>query len=170
MKLFKLALVTMFLTNLGFEDSSWAADYPPESDVSSIDGIINAYYEVISGPAGHNYDAERDRSLHGPQAIITRISPDGALQRHDFATEQAPFMEPYPTGFYESEIGRIVEEYGSLAHVWTTFEIRNAPDGDVVSRGVNSISLYYAEDRWWIASWATEAESDEPLPDKYLRK
>lgn len=170
MKNLRLISTFIFVVGIGVTNGPLAADYPLESDVSSIDGIINAYYEVISGPAGHNYDAERDRSLHGPQAIITRITPDGTLQRHDFATEQVPFMEPYPAGFYESEIGRIVEEYGSLAHVWTTFEIRNAPDGDVVSRGVNSISLYYAEDRWWIASWATEAESDEPLPDKYLRK
>ena len=166
----KATLTIVIVSCLGLTGKSWSADYPLESDVASIDGIINAYYEVISGPAGHSYDAARDRSLHGPQAIVTRITPDGTLQRHDFATEQIPFKEPYPTGFFESEIGRVVEEYGSLAHVWTTFEIRNAPDGEVVSRGVNSISLYYDEDRWWIASWSTEAEGDTPLPEKYLEK
>ena len=147
-----------------------AADYPLESDVSSIDAIVNAYYEVISGPEGHVYDAERDRSLHAPQAIITRINADGVLQRHDLATEQAPFTEPYAAGLFEREIGRIVQQYGNLAQVWSTFEIRNTPDGEVVSRGVTSMSLYFHEDRWWIASWSTQPEGNEPLPDKYLTK
>jgi hypothetical protein len=31
-------------------------------DVSSIDGIIRAYYEVVSGPAGAAADAQRDRT------------------------------------------------------------------------------------------------------------
>ena len=164
------ALLITCLSGLGFSCVLSAADYPLESDVSSIDAIVNAYYDVISGPAGHNYDAERDRSLHAPLAIITRITAGGELQRHDFATEQEPFKEPYQVGLFEYEIGRIVEEFGELAHVWSTFEIRNTPDGEVVSRGVNSISLYYHEDRWWIASWSTQPEGDEPLPEKYLRK
>ena len=147
-----------------------ADDYPLESDVSSIDAIVTAYYEVISGPVGHIYDAERDRSLHAPQAIITRVNSSGVLQRHDLATEQAPFTEPYAAGLFETEIGRIVQQYGNLAQVWSTFEIRNAPDGDVVSRGVTGMSLYYHEDRWWIASWSTQPEGDEPLPEKYLTK
>ncbi len=137
-------------------------------DVASIDAIIDAYYEVVSGPAGHRYDADRDRALHAPDAIITRITPEGELQRHDLATEQVPLMEPYASGFYEREIKRIVEAYGELAHVWSSFEVRDAPDGKVLSRGINSISLYFDEGRWWIASWSTQAEGDEPLPERYL--
>ena len=30
-----------------------------DTDVQSIDAIINAYYDVISGPKGHQYDAAR---------------------------------------------------------------------------------------------------------------
>ena len=166
-----LATRIIAVTCLGLATNvAWSQEskYPLAADVSSIDGIINAYYDVISGPAGHQYDAERDRSLHAPDAIVTRITAQGELQRHDFATEQEPFTTPYEEGLFETEIGRIVEEFGGLAHVWTTFEIRNTPDGEVVTRGVNSISLYYHDDRWWIASWSTEPEGDEPLPAKYL--
>ena len=139
-----------------------------DADVQSIDAIVDAYYDVISGPKGHQYDAERDLFLHAAQAIITRVSEADTLQRHDFATEQAMFAEPYPEGLFENEIARITEEYGNLAHVWTTFEIRNSPDGEVVSRGINSISLYRYDGRWWISSWSTHPEGDEPLPEKYL--
>jgi len=44
-----------------------------EGDVGSIDAIVNAYYEVVSGPRGHRYDADRDRRLHAPGAIITAV-------------------------------------------------------------------------------------------------
>jgi hypothetical protein len=166
----KLTIVAILVIGLSFPSEQLLADYPLESDVSSIDAIIDAYYEVISGPAGHDYDAARDRSLHAPQAIITRVTPDGTLQRHDLSTEQIPYKEPYQVGIFEYEMGRIVEDFGDLAHVWSTFEIRNTPDGETVSRGVNSISLYYHENRWWIASWSTQAEGEVPLPEKYLKK
>lgn len=143
---------------------------PLATDVESIDSIINAYYDVISGPEGYHYDAERDRHLHAPNAVITRTSADGTFQRHDLATEQKPLETPYQEGFFEHEIGRIVEHYGHLAHVWSTYEIRNTIDGDAVGRGVNSISLYYHESRWWIASWSTQLEGKTPLPTKYLRE
>ena len=44
------------------------AQEPRPADVSSIDGIIRAYYEVVSGPAGVAPDMQRDRSLHHPKA------------------------------------------------------------------------------------------------------
>ena len=145
-----------------------ASDYSLAEDVATIDGIVDPYYDVISGPEGHRYDAERDRSLHAPDAIVTRITPEGEFQRHDFATEQEPFMTPYAQGFFETEIGRIVHRYGDLATVWTTFEVRETPDGEVINRGINDISLYYHDGRWWIASWSTQNEDDVPIPDEFL--
>jgi hypothetical protein len=161
-------LAIFVLTGLMAFDGLSATDYPLDSDVDSIDAIIRAYYDVISGPSGYQYDAIRDQSLHAPNAVITRIAPDGSLQRHDLATEQAALREPYPQGFFEYEIGRIVEEYGGLAHVWSTYEVRTTSDGPAISRGVNSISLYHHDDRWWIASWSTRLEGKDPLPNKFF--
>jgi hypothetical protein len=47
-------------------------------DVATIDGIIRAYYEVVSGPAGESADVERDRSLHHPDAWIAIGGVDGS--------------------------------------------------------------------------------------------
>ena len=58
-------------------------------DTASVDAIIDAYYEVISGPAGFVYDAERDENLHAPDALITKFFLDGTVQQHDFNNEQA---------------------------------------------------------------------------------
>ena len=45
-------------------------------DVSSIDAIIDANYEVVSGPAGESVDTARDRFLHHPQAWVSIAGKD----------------------------------------------------------------------------------------------
>lgn len=42
-------------------------------DTASVDAIIDAYYEVISGPVGFVCDAERDETIHTPDAAITKF-------------------------------------------------------------------------------------------------
>ncbi len=147
-----------------------AQDYPGQSDVESVDAIVNAYYDVISGPAGYEYDAERDASLHAPDAVITRLTADGLGNRHDLAAEQATVPAVYEEAFFEVEINRVVEHYGNMAHVWSTYEIRGAPDADATASGLNSLSLYRAEGRWWIASWSTQLVEDGDLPERYTGK
>jgi hypothetical protein len=131
------------------------------SDVNTIDSIINTYYAVISGPAGFKYDADRDKNLHAEGAIITRFDENGVFQRHDLFEEQKSLTEPYSAGIFEVELSRRTEEFGNIAHVWSTFEMRRAPESGAFMRGVNSISLYFKEGRWWIASWSTQYEGTE---------
>ena len=148
---------------------AYAQDDTPGSDVESVDAIIKAYYNVISGPAGYEYDARRDASLHAPLAIISRLSAAGLDNRHDLAVEQGTVPSVYEEGFFEVEINRIVERYGNMAHVWSTYEVRSSPAGNATALGLNSISLYRDSGRWWIASWSTQlADDDNPLPDRYL--
>ena len=148
---------------------AYAQDDAHQLDVESVDAIIDAYYDVISGPAGHEYDAERDAALHAPLAIITRLSAAGLDNRHDLAAEQDTVPPVYEEAFFEVEVNRIVEHYGNMAHVWSTYEVRPSPEGNASSLGLNSISLYRDEGRWWIASWSTQlVDDDNPLPDRYL--
>ena len=63
----KLCWQSVVATILSTSVLAYASDYPLEDDVSSIDGVIMAYYGVVSGPAGFEYDHERDRSLHAPE-------------------------------------------------------------------------------------------------------
>jgi len=155
-----------FVAILSVSAETIASDYPVRGDVSSIDGIMNAYYGVVSGPAGFKYDHARDQSLYGPKAIITRFRDNGRFERNTVADETQP-LDPWTEGFYEIEINRIVEQFGNLAHVWSTFETRGTPEGTALSRGISSVSLYYRDNRWWIASWSTQNETDVPMPSKY---
>ena len=120
-------------------------------DTVSIDSIVNAYYEVVSGPEGFIYDADRDTNLHADGALITKVFPDGRFQRHDLSAEQAMISVPYDQAFFESEVNRRIERYGNIAHVWSEFEMRTSPKAEPYNGGFNSISLYLQDDRWWIS-------------------
>ena len=149
-----------------------------QRDVESIDAIIAATYDVISGPAGKKRDWARERSLFYPGArlIPTATVPgktdvdlaplildvEGYIQRVEplFARE----------GFYETEVARRTEQFGRIAQVWSTYESRHDPsEPEPFMRGINSIQLFNDGERWWILSIYWQHESKQhPLPEKYL--
>src|SRR6266481_4038617 len=91
---------------------------PKASDVESIDAIIKATYDVISGPAGKKRDWDRERSLFlfGARLIPTTVEAgrndvDLAPQMLDvegYIARVEPLIEK--KGFYEKEIARRVEQ------------------------------------------------------------
>jgi hypothetical protein len=163
------------------------------ADVGTIDAIIAATYDVISGAAGKKRDWDRERSLFYPGArliptakpsakdppsprlrrgrrvpIDNKISPQILDMDGFIARVEPPFEKD---GFYEREIARRTEQFGSIAHVWSTYESRHsADDPEPFKRGINSIQLFYDGDRWWIVSIYWQQESTEcPVPERYLK-
>ena len=146
------------------------------ADVNSIDAIVAAVYDVISGPAGKKRDWDRMRSLFMPGArlVPTGPRPNGgygsrALTVEDYLTRSAPLFEK--EGFFEKESARRTESFGQIAHVFSTYESRHAPDdAKAFQRGINSIQLMNDGKRWWIVTifWQGEDEKN-PLPEKYSK-
>ena len=65
-------------------------------------------------------------------------------------------------GFYETEIARRTEQFGRIAHVWSTYESRHDPsDPAPFMRGINSFQLFNDGKRWWILSVYWQHESAE---------
>jgi hypothetical protein len=146
------------------------------ADVSSMNAIIAALYDVISGPTGKKRDWDRMRSLFIPGArlIPSGRRPNGevghrVIDVEGYISASAPFLEK--EGFYEREISRQVEEWGNIAHVFSTYESKhNVGDEKPFARGINSIQLLNDGKRWWIVTVFWEGESpDNPLPEKYLK-
>jgi hypothetical protein len=147
-------------------------------DVSSIDAIINTAYEGISGPAGKQRDWDRQRSLFWPGARLiptamkagdNETTPGPQFLDHEAYIER---VEPFfrENGFYETEVARRTEQFGQIAHVWSTYESRHArEDGEAFMRGINSFQLFHDGARWWIVNifWQHETAA-HPIPDKYL--
>lgn len=129
-------------------------------DVQSIDAIITAYYEVVSGSSEDPWQFERDCYIHSPNAIITRLDENGKAESHTLEAEYIPLALSPKQDFYEIELKRTVSQFGNIAQVWSAFEIRNDPKIESTKRGLNSIQLHYENERWWIDSWTCEMESE----------
>jgi len=147
------------------------------SDVASVDSIVAALYDVISGPAGKKRDWDRMRSLFIPGA---RLIPTGKRQSGEISSRVLT-VEDYINGsskaleeggFFEKEIARRTELYGNIAHVFSTYDSRRkAEDPKPFARGINSIQLMNDGKRWWIVTVFWQGEGpDNPLPEKYLKK
>lgn len=145
------------------------------ADVASIDAILAAVYDVISGPAGKKRDWDRMRSLFIPGAhlIPTGPRPAGGVGSHvidveGYISRASGFLEK--EGFFEREIARRTETFGNIAHVFSTYESRHkAEDPKPFQRGINSIQLMNDGKRWWIVNIFWQAEdAQRPLPQNYL--
>ncbi|HUP00436.1 MAG TPA: hypothetical protein VM737_02820 [Gemmatimonadota bacterium] len=155
------------------EAQEGSPQYPLPTDVESLDGIIRAYYEVVSGPAGKSADRARDESLHAPGARIgiSGVDPDGkpTLQMMTLGEYHDRFGGPRANPFYEWEIHRVTQRFGNIAHVWSTYAISDTPGGASTGRGINSIQLYFDGARWWITGWVFDSErAGNPIPRQFL--
>jgi hypothetical protein len=152
-----------------------AAPAADPADVASPEAIIDAVYEVISGDAGVARDWDRFRSLFHPTArlVPSGFNPDGDMvvrvwTPEEYVTIAGPQLER--SGFHEREIASRTERFGSMAHVFSTYDSRrSADDAEPFARGINSFQLVYDGTRWWILSiyWTGETEAS-PIPAEYL--
>jgi hypothetical protein len=143
-------------------------------DVKSIDSIIAATYDVISGPAGDR-DWDRFRSLFIPEARLIPVgaAPNGGAERYrllsveDYVNRAGGNFKQ--NGFFENEVSRKQEQFGHIAHVFSTYESRHVKGEKPFARGINSFSLFNDGQRWWVVQIMWDAENPtQPIPDKYL--
>jgi hypothetical protein len=149
--------------------------YPIPADVESLDGIIRAFYQVVSTPAGRSPDQKRDASLHAPGAQIrlSRPKPDGGPHVLVLTLDElyGQFGGPRQEAIYEREVHRVTQRFGSIAHVWSTYVTSSAPNGSPIDRGISSIQLYFDGVRWWITGWADEGErAGNPIPSEFVSR
>lgn len=146
------------------------------ADVASVDSVIAALYDTISGPAGKARDWNRLRALFRPDGkmIVHGRNREGVfttrvLSVDDYIARVTPLFAK--EGFFESELARKSEQFGQIAHVFSTYESRHAKEeARPFQRGINSIQLVNDGKRWWVQSLVWQAETDgNPLPERYLK-
>jgi hypothetical protein len=145
---------------------------PRAEDVKSLDNILLAIYDVISGPAGDR-DWKRFRSLFVPQARFTQTmkAPDGSVAVNllgvdDFVMMAEDVFKKDP--FYENAIVNRAQSFGNVTQVFSSYESLRAPGAKPFERGINSIQLINDGKRWWVLSilW-DEERPDNPLPPEF---
>ena len=171
----KLILVVITLAAFQTAMAQTTKEADP-ADVASLDSIMKAVYDVISGDAGKTRDWDRFRSLFYDGARLIPTGKDaktGVVTAHvlspdDYVKRVEPFFAKQ--GFYERETARRVETYGAVTHVFSTYESRHNPsDKTPFARGINSFQLFNDGKRCWVITIYWQAETPElPIPTKYL--
>jgi len=176
-----LAIFTMTFAVSAQEKLTKPETAPPTTykidakDVSSIDGIIKATYDVISGGVGEKRNWDRFHSLFYKDA---KLIPSGTNRQgvtgartftpEEYAKNSGRFL--VDQGFREREIARRTEIYGNIAHVFSTYEGFKGSETKPFLRGINSFQLLNDGKRWWVVNifWLAETPGN-PLPAKYLK-
>lgn len=168
MRLYSIVLLAL-ISGSAFGQSK---DY--SKDTRSVESTVLALYDVISGEPGSPRDWDRFKNLFKPEArlIPTRKDDQGNLTIKAMTPDEYVqlFSSRISTGFFERELSRKVEEYGTVIHVFSTYETKEKKDGPVTNRGINSIQLFKDKDRYYVVNifWCAESMGFE-LPDKYLK-
>lgn len=172
----QVVVLTAVVLTFGFCLPTSAPAAPAAEDVESIDAIVKAVYDVISGEAGEKRDWDRFKSLFIGEAQLIPASKkqDGTGMRYGIMTPEG-YVKMAGTrleedGFFEKEIHRVEEQFGPIAHVFSTYESRRSlSDEEPFARGINSFQLFNDGKRWWVVNiyWTAE-RPDLPIPEKYL--
>lgn len=143
---------------------------PRLEDVTTIEGLVKASYETISGGVGVPRQWGRDRTLFDPNSRSVSINVDpksGAVKatgmtEQDFADRSDASI--VRDGFTEREIKHVIHRFGNVATVLSSYE-GSLASGKPTERGVNIFQVYFDGKRWWILSmtWDTERPGN-PLP------
>lgn len=124
------------------------------ADLAAIGAAVDEMYAMISGPAGPR-DWSRQANCFHPEArqIRTFLDAEGRpgctiMGLDDYARDTTPFFMTH--AFFEVEIGRRIDLFGNIAHVWSAYEARSALDDAAPERrGINSIQLFRDPELGW---------------------
>ena len=144
-------------------------------DVQSLDAMVAAIYDVISGPPGAR-DWNRFQSLFAKDArlIAVRAPKEGkptlaVMTPKDYEDRAGKYFLEH--GFFEHELSRKTDSFGAMTHIYTTYESRETKDGKPIDRGINSMEFFFDGERWWCVQIYWDAERPgNPIPEKYLGK
>lgn len=172
-----ISILTVFIFSMSaFAQNEKVKEANP-ADVATLDSIMKAVYDVISGDAGKERDWDRFRTLFHKDA---RLIPSGKNPQTNIVNARVLSPDEYVTrasanmakeGFFEREVARTVETYSNIAHVFSTYEaFRSMSDKKPFMRGINSFQLLNDGKRWWVITIYWQAETPEnPIPKKYLK-
>jgi hypothetical protein len=179
-RIYAIACFTFPLATLAQDKPKASVDAPVISarpaDVSSIEAIVKADYDTISGGVGVPRQWARALTLYDPNGrsfSVYKESKTGALAiwsptLKEYADEADAHL--VREGFTEHELAHKIYRFGNVATVLSSYEEKFA-SGKVYSRGVNIYQLYYADKRWWISSVSWDGENlINPIPAELLPK
>ena len=144
-----------------------------EEKINLIEVVINSLYKSISFKKGEHPNLQKLKKLFINEARLIRTTKDSheLMSVEDFISsfirriEAGDFIE-----FHEYEIGKKIEIFGGIAHVFSTYETEfETRGGKLNARGINSIQLIEIDGEWKVVNIFWYNEDDEnKIPSEYL--
>ncbi len=136
------------------------------TDREAIQALVTELYSLVSGPGDRSRDWGREAELFMPQAHMIRTVIDGRGHPRPEVIRAADYPANFERkmggrDFYEVEVDRSIETFGTIAHVFSTYEAyEDSERRRLIKRGINSIQLYKVDGEWKIANmvWDDERE------------
>lgn len=129
-----------------------------------IQALITELYAIVSGPAGHQPDWERQSEIFLPYAHMIRTSVDEHGASQATVMRAADYPENFEQkmagrAFFEVEVQNIIEVFGNIAHAFSTYEAwHDADRTKFIKRGINSIQFYRDGSTWRIVNMIWDDE------------
>jgi hypothetical protein len=152
--------------------AAWPKARP--ADVRSVNAIVLATYDSISGTSSRGADLQRFQSLFKPEARLIDVSYRNGkpamvvrtIQEFVDAVSKVPTTGPHR---YEREIARRTDTYGNLVQVWSTNKYGTVGTPKPAGYGINSITLTWDGTRWWIiaVTWKNQSPG-QMVPERYF--
>ena len=145
-------------------------------DVDTVEHLLAAVYDVISGAKSQPRDWDRFRSLFYPgmaRMISSGRNPTGNIivrssTPEEYVTRATSFFDT--DGFYESSVANRIELWDHMAEAWSSYEGRHEKGGVPFARGINNFQFVHDGKRWWVLTIYWEGEDPtHPIPEKYLK-
>jgi hypothetical protein len=152
------------------------AQVPACPPTATLDQLITAIDAAVSGPGNKDRTCFRELFLPDARLIPIRISPDGTATPRILTVQDwiDAVAKRGSAVFFEHQVKVRTESWAHIAHLWSTYETRSAPDatspeGKLMDRGINSIQAIFDGKRWQVIeiTWQAQIPSD-PVPEKYL--
>jgi hypothetical protein len=138
---------------------------------TTLPDLMKATDDAISGPGNKDRTCMRQLFTLDARLIPYVKGKDGTWASHILTVEDwiTRVAQRGDKVFYERQVKYSVEQYGHIAHIWSSYEVRETPDGKPMARGINSMQAVFDGTQWKFIQILWEQETpEEPLPAKYL--
>jgi hypothetical protein len=133
-----------------------------DSDLATVDAVIQALYESTRHTREHPQDWERFRSLFVPNAVLMQAASHGTYEysMDSYIEEAQYFRDRDPTEeWYETEVARETHQLDDVAHVFSVHVFGPDAERTQPKRYTNSFHLVKDDEgQWHITSWHWSAE------------
>lgn len=164
------------LVAMAWSASALSAQSPAQ--FQTIEGVMTELYASVTRQPGKPFEWQRLRAIMLPGAHLLPqqrqtqgqsrlMSVDSFIAWID-AGWRGVIGTERDQGFFERQINMVVDQYGDIAQVFTTYEKGPYQPRQIQGRGVNAVQLVKRDGRWWILSITWDEENAAgPLPAKY---